>query len=105
MCVDRLFLDAAFDDMWNLLGLHAVNGNKTYKKIAIHFHCFSNIPNAIDDGTDGHTQCATGAVVVDVWQMRVLVEFDRLIARVGARHVTLAAVDAHVLQRAQRNNG
>lgn len=98
MSVNRLLLDTALDDMRNLFGLHAVNEDKPIRKVQTFSLPRANLPNAIDDRTDGHTQCAAGAVVVDVWQMRVLVELDRLVARVGASHVALAAVDAHVLR-------
>mmetsp|Transcript_49425 Transcript_49425/g.107387 ORF Transcript_49425/g.107387 Transcript_49425/m.107387 type:complete len:228 (+) Transcript_49425:37-720(+) len=52
--------------------------------------------NAVDDRADGETECASGAVVGDVGEMRLGVEVDGLVAAVVARHVALAAVDARV---------
>lgn len=76
MYAGHVYLVATLNHMWNGLGHHA---------------------DAVDDRTDGQTQIASGAVVGDVRQMRFRVERDRLIARVSARHVALAAINAEVL--------
>lgn len=72
----HLNLVAPFDDVRNSFGHHA---------------------NAVDDWTHGQTQIASRAIIGDIGQVRFGIEFDGLIARVSARHVALAAVDAEVL--------
>lgn len=52
---------------------------------------------ALRDGADGEAECAARAVVRYLGEVSVLVEGDGLVARVAARHIALAAVDAHVL--------
>lgn len=54
--------------------------------------------DAVDDGAHGDAHGAACAVVGDVRNVGVGVEADGLVARVVARHVALAAVNAHVLQ-------
>jgi hypothetical protein len=56
-----------------------------------------SLRDAIDDGAHGDAHGASGAVVSDVGNVGVGVEADGLVARVVARHVALAAIDAHVL--------
>ena len=53
--------------------------------------------DAVDDGADGEAECAAGAGVdLDGGHVSLCVELDGLVAGVVARHVALAAVDAHV---------
>jgi len=49
--------------------------------------------DAVDDRTDGQTEAAAGTVVCHRRQVRIGIELDRLVSRVVARHVALAAID------------
>lgn len=57
-----------------------------------------NPRDAVDDGTNGDAECAARAIVVHVRNVGVLVEFDGLVAGIGAGHIAFSAVYAHVLE-------
>lgn len=56
------------------------------------------ILDTIDDRANRQAQIAPGAVVVHMRQMGYRVKLDRLITRVGTRHVAFSTVDAKVLK-------
>lgn len=70
---------------------HEINISK-WTLWQIHF-----LRDAVDDGTHRDAHGAAGAVISDMGNVSVGVEGDGLVARVIARHVALAAVDAHIL--------
>lgn len=55
--------------------------------------------NAIDDGTNGHAQRTARAVIGDVGDMGLGIEFNGLVAGIGTGHVAFAAVDTEVLEK------
>lgn len=58
----------------------------------------ARLRDAIDDGAHGEAERAARTVVIHLRKVGDRVEVDGLIARVVARHVALAAVDARVLE-------
>ena len=57
--------------------------------------------DAVNDRTDTDTQCTPSTILGDMREVGRGVKGDRLVAGVVTRHVTLAAIDAHVFV----NNG
>lgn len=96
----RLFkATAAVDDMRNRL-LHHAKETKTHlksqRRLGLPFGYHS--PNATGHGTHCVTQSAAGTRILTYpYSMSACIHLYRLVSRIVARHVTLAAVDTRVL--------
>lgn len=53
--------------------------------------------NAINDGTDTHTQSAASTLIRNVRNMGFRVKSNRLVSAVVASHIAFATIDTHVL--------
>lgn len=60
-------------------------------------NCLGNHADAIDNGTHGNTQGATGTIVRDMRYMRFGIKFNGLIAGISTGHIAFAAIDAQIL--------
>lgn len=60
-------------------------------------NCLGNHADAIDNGTHGNAQGATGTIVRDMRYMRYGIKFNGLIAGIGTSHIAFAAIDAQIL--------
>lgn len=89
---------ASLNLMLDRLGHHAGKDNHTViinsSSPLLRYHS----PDAINDRANGQTQITSSTIVRDQWKMRLGIKSDSLVSRVVTCHITLATINAQVLE-------